>query len=189
MQAAGARAPSLTYMYDGDLDWTGHRYGVASPQWLAQLGMIDLAAERLREELPGDTRIVVVADHGMIDASAEGRIDVDERLELREGVALVGGEARFRHLYCRAGAVDDVLETWREVMGGSALVLSREEAVGRGWFGAVSAHVWPRLGDVVVACGGDHAVLSSRDFPYEARLIGMHGSLTAAEMLVPVLVA
>ena len=26
--------PSLTYLYDGDLDWTGHRYGVASPQWL-----------------------------------------------------------------------------------------------------------------------------------------------------------
>ncbi len=189
VQAAGSRAPSVTYMYDGDLDWTGHRYGVASPQWLAQLGMIDLAAERLREELPGDTRIVVVADHGMVDAPAEGRFDVDERLELRDGVALVGGEARFRHLYCRAGAVEDVVRTWREVMGGAALVLSREEAVGRGWFGAVSAEVWPRLGDVVVACRGNHTVLSSRDFPYEAKLIGMHGSLTSAEMLVPVLVA
>jgi len=28
----------VTYVYDGDLDWTGHRYGVDSPQWRAQLG-------------------------------------------------------------------------------------------------------------------------------------------------------
>src|ERR687890_469210 len=68
VRSACADRPSLTYMYDGDLDWTGHRYGVASPQWTAQLGMIDVAAERLREELPADIRIVVVADHGMVDA-------------------------------------------------------------------------------------------------------------------------
>ena len=37
-----------------------------------------------------------------------GRLDVDEHPELLDGVALLGGEARFRHLYCRGGAVDDV---------------------------------------------------------------------------------
>jgi predicted AlkP superfamily pyrophosphatase or phosphodiesterase len=189
VQTASAQPGSLTYMYDGDLDWTGHRYGVASPQWASQLSMIDVAAERLREELPADTRIVVVADHGMVDAAPAGRVDLEERTELRDGVALVGGEARFRHLYCRGGAVDDVVRTWSEVLGEAALVLRREEAVERCWFGAVSSEVWPRIGDVLVACRGDHAVLDSAAFPYEAKLIGMHGSLTSAEMLVPVLVA
>ncbi len=44
--------PALTYLYDGDLDWTGHRYGVASSQWLQQLSMVDAEAEQLREALP-----------------------------------------------------------------------------------------------------------------------------------------
>src|SRR5690606_17135114 len=108
--------------------------------------------------------------------------------ELGDGVALVGGEARFRHVYCRAGAVDDVASTWRGVLGDRAEVLSRTEAFARGWFGEVSPEVIPRIGDVVAACRGDHAILSGSAFPYEAQLIGMHGSLTAAEMLVPVLV-
>ena len=47
----------------------------------------------------------------------------------------------------------------------------------------------PRIGDVVAAARGDHAILATEAFPYEARLIGMHGSLTSVEMLVPVLVA
>jgi hypothetical protein len=186
---SASAGPSLTYMYDGDLDWTGHRYGVASAQWSAQLGMIDVAAERLREALPQETRVVVVADHGMVDAPAANRVDLDERTELREGVTLVGGEARFRHVYCAAGAVDDVAATWSEALDGVALVLTREEAVGRGWFGEAGPEVWPRIGDVVAACRGDAALLVPSVFPYEARLVGMHGSLTTAEMLIPVLVA
>lgn len=188
VQAASSGRPSLTYMYEGDLDWTGHRYGVASAQWEAQLSMIDLAAEHLREELPGDVRIVVVADHGMVDSGEQSRTDVDEVPELRDGVALLGGEARFRHVYCRAGAVDDVLASWRGVLGENAEVLTRQEAFSRGWFGQANPEVLPRIGDVVVACRGDHAVLSSEAFPYEARLVGLHGSLTSAEMLVPILV-
>ena len=85
--AASRQARSLTYLYDGDLDWTGHRYGVASAPWLQQLSMIDAEAEQLRDALPHSTRLMVVADHGMIDSAPESRIDVDERLELRDGVA------------------------------------------------------------------------------------------------------
>jgi hypothetical protein len=40
----------------------------------------------------------------------------------------------------------------------------------------------------MVACRGDHAVISSVDFAYEATLIGLHGSLSADEMLIPMLV-
>lgn len=180
--------PSLTYVYDGDLDWTGHRWGVASSAWLQQLAMIDAEAEQLREALPRDRRLVVVADHGMVDVPEGARIDVADHPELSDGVALVGGEARFRHLYCRGGAVDDVVSTWQATLGDRAEVLTRPDAIGRGWFGAVDATVLPRIGDVVVACSGDTAVLASDSFPYEHHLVGMHGSLTPEEMLIPVLV-
>ena len=185
---ASSACPSLTYMYDGDLDWTGHAYGVSSLQWRQELSMIDAAAEQLRESLPPDVRVVVVADHGMVDSPAERRIDVDDHPELREGVSLVGGEARFRQLYCRGGAVEDVAATWREMLGDRAWVLTRDEALRRGWFGELSSDVRPRIGDVLVACHDDYAVLSRSAFPIETKLVGLHGSLTPAEMLIPILV-
>ncbi len=185
---ASRRAPSLTYLYDGDLDHTGHRFGVASMQWLQQLSTIDAEVEQLRAMLPRHVRLVVVADHGMVDCPPERHIDVDVTPGLRDGLALLGGEARFRHLYCQRGAVADVVATWREVLGDRGSVLERSEALARGWFGTGTHDVLPRIGDVVVACHDDHAVMSSTDFPYEMTLIGLHGSLTPAEMLIPILV-
>ena len=192
MLASAGRRPSLTYIYDGDLDWTGHRYGVASPQWQQQLAMIDAAAEQLREALPSTTCASWWSPTtAWSTRPPEHRIDVDEHPELRDGVALLGGEARFRHLYCRGGAVDDVGATLaRRCSATRAEVLTRDEAIARGWFGAGGAAACvPRLGDVVVAACDDHAVMSTAAFPYETRLVGLHGSLTSAEMLIPVLVA
>lgn len=186
--AAALSRPSLTYLYDGDLDWTGHRYGIASSQWLQQLAIIDAEAEQLRDALPSHARLVVVADHGMVDASPDHRIDLDAEPAYREGVVLLGGEARFRHVYCAGGAVPDVRARWTELLGPAALVLTRDEAISRGWFGEVSAPVLPRLGDVVAAARDDWGMFSSVDFPYELRLVGLHGSLSAAEMRIPVLV-
>ena len=186
--AASGEPRSITYLYDGDLDRTGHRHGVASSPWLQQLSMIDAEAEQLRDALPRAVRLLVVADHGMVDSGSGSRIDVAEHPELRDGVVLLGGEARLRHLYCAGGAVSAVTDAWRSVLGERATVLTREEAVGRGWFGPVTPAVLPRLGDVIVAAHDDFAVMSSTDFPYEATLIGLHGSLTPDEMLIPILI-
>lgn len=186
---AAAARPSFTYCYDGDLDWTGHKYGVASTAWLQQLAMIDAEAEHLRDALPEETRLVVVADHGMVDSPPERRVDADAVGELRDGVVLIGGEARFRHLYCAGGAVDDVVATWRGHLGERADVLAREEVQALGWFGDVDAAVLPRIGDVLVACRDDWSVMLGEQFPYETTLVGLHGSLTRAEMLIPILIS
>jgi hypothetical protein len=124
----------------------------------------------------------------MVDSTKASHIDIDAVPELRDGVTLLGGEARFRHVYCRGGAVEQVAATWREVLGGRATVLTRDEAISRGWFGTVDSNVRLRLGDVVAAAHGDWALMSSSDFPYEMTLIGLHGSLTSREMYIPILV-
>ena len=71
-----------------------------------------------------------------------------------------------------------MVATCGSVLGDRADALTRETAIGRGWFGAVSSGVSACLGDVVVACHGDFAILSTTDFPYEAALVGLRGSLT-----------
>ncbi len=186
--AASADVPSLTYVYVGELDATGHRLGSSSWGWRRQLAIADSFAARLREALPARCALVVTADHGMVDVALEDRLDVDDEPELLDGISVFGGEARFRHLYCQGGAVDDVAARWRERLGADAWVVTRDEAVGEGWFGSVDSAVRPRLGDVIVASGLGTAIVSTSRFWHETKLVGFHGSLTADEMFVPLLV-
>ena len=177
----------LVSAYHGDLDTAGHQFGVASPAWGFQLAHIDRLAEHIAGALPFGSVLYVTADHGMVDVGPEDRIDADLVPELREGVALLGGEPRARHVYARPGAAADVLATWREVLGDRAWVASREEAIGYGWFGPLDDSLADRIGDVVAAAVGSTGIIASRAEPLESSLVGMHGSLTSAEQLVPLL--
>jgi hypothetical protein len=178
---------ALAVVYYAGLDATGHTWGCTSEAWRFELGHVDRLAEQLAGALPPGTALYVTADHGMVDVGTAERVDADSRPELRDGVALLGGDARARYAYARPGAAADVLAAWRETLGAAAWVLSRDEAVDQGWFGPVGPGRADRIGDVVAACAGAWAVVASRAEPAETALIGMHGSLTAAEQLVPLL--
>ncbi len=187
--AAAAETPaSFTYTYDAELDRVGHQHGCRSEQWREALRAVDDEAQALRDALPPGTGLIVTGDHGMVDVPDGDRIDADTSESLCEGVVLLGGEARFRQLWTRAGATDDVLAAWREACGERAEVVSREQAEQAGWFGPVDATVRPRVGDVLVAALGTFAVLASRRFTVETSLVGFHGSVTPEEMYVPLLV-
>jgi Type I phosphodiesterase / nucleotide pyrophosphatase len=179
---------SLVYVYDSQLDYIGHGHGSESAYWRKELGAADSLAQRVRAALPKDAVLLVTADHGMVDIAPDQRIDLDADPALTDGLRLIGGESRFRHLYCVDGAAPDVVQTYRERLGDLALVLSREEAVERGWFGQVEDRVAPRIGDVVVASLGPVALVAARRFAQEAALIGLHGSLTEDEMAIPLLI-
>ncbi|MGW3322044.1 alkaline phosphatase family protein [Streptomyces virginiae] len=188
--AAGDR--SLVYTYYSELDGAGHRHGVDSDAWRGQLMYVDRLVQRLAEQLPPRTALYVTADHGMVDVpfDEDSRIDFDEDWELGAGVALLGGEGRARHVYAVPGAQADVLTVWREVLGDRFWVASREEALELGWFGApgeCDERVLGRIGDVVAAAQADVAITASRNEPNESALTGMHGSMTTAEQLVPLL--
>ena len=178
------------YGYHGELDMLGHLYGPGSPAWRMQLRQVDRLVDSVVEGLPPGGLLAVVADHGMVTVDPGQVVDIDSTPLLLDGVQGIGGEPRARHVYVADGAVDTVLSTWRETLGGRAWVTTRDEAIAAGWFGGrVSDHVRPRIGDVVAAAR-DSAVMVRRDVePLESSLIGHHGSLTTAEQLVPLLLA
>jgi hypothetical protein len=177
----------LVTVYHDQLDRTGHVFGCGSDAWRFQLGHVDRLAEQLAAAIPAGTVLYVTADHGMINVAPDDRIDADSIPGLLDGIALLGGEPRARHLYAVPGAADDVLRIWRDILGDRAWVLSRHEAVGAGWFGPVEPWLADRIGDVVVAPAGPVAVIASKSEVLESSLIGMHGSLTPADQLVPLL--
>lgn len=188
----GAGDRSLVYTYYAEVDGKGHRFGVDSDAWRGQLMYVDRLVQRLAEQLPPRSALYVTADHGMLDIpfDEQSRIDFDEDWELRAGVALLGGEGRARHVYAVPGAENDVLTVWREVLGEQFWVASRDEAIAAGWFGppgAVDERVYGRIGDVVAAAHDDVAIIATEREPKESALVGMHGSMTAVEQLVPLL--
>lgn len=188
LEAATRSTDTLVYTYERHLDHTGHTVGCGSAEWRSELLRIDSMVERLREELPDDVRLVITGDHGMVDVPEENRLIVDHELDLMAGTAMVAGEARFRQVYAGDDLPDTIAARWRDRLGATAWVRTREEAIDEGWLGPVSDQIAPRFGDVLVAMRDRHAIMNLAD-PGELSLVGMHGSLTAEEMTVPLLVA
>ena len=82
-----------------------------------------------------------------------------------------------------------MLAAWRTVLGPAAWVGTREEAIATGRFGPVSPSFSDRIGDVVAICHDDWVVLATGLEPAPiARMVAFHGSYTAAEMEIPLLV-
>ncbi|MEV4555045.1 nucleotide pyrophosphatase/phosphodiesterase family protein [Nonomuraea wenchangensis] len=173
-------------VYYGDLDAAGHMTGWGSDEWLHQLAVVDDMAARLAEGLPPGSALYVTADHGMVNATE--KVDAEQVPELMEGVALLGGEARARHVYTEPGAARHVLEAWAETFHGKAWVVSRQEAVDSGWFGPRVREEWlERIGDVVAVPHDGLAIIAPSRHRIEALFTGYHGSMTAAEQNVPLL--
>ena len=181
--------PVLVSGYHPEVDQTGHRHGVDSEPWRAAVSDVDRLVSRLAAGLPADAALLVTADHGQLNVPAEHRFDLDGDARLRAGVRVVAGEPRVRYLHVEPGARDDVVATWRELLGAAAWVTTREEAVAAGWFGPVLEAHLQRVGDVVVACRDTYVVVATRtEKPLESTLVAYHGSATAAEMMIPLLV-
>ncbi|QDP96533.1 alkaline phosphatase family protein [Microlunatus elymi] len=178
---------SLVYAYERDLDHCGHSRGCESPDWLDVLTQIDRRLGMLRDQLPDEVRMIITGDHGMIDIPRDLRIIAEDESELLVGVDAIAGEARFRQLYVDRDNPHLVAARWADLLGDRAWVRTRGDAIDDGWFGPVDDRVIERFGHVLVAMRDDWAVMT-RTQPRESSLIGMHGSLTPAEMTVPLLV-
>ena len=189
--AAAARrgAQAFCYLYWGEIDKVGHQRGCDSWHWGEELSAVDGELARLARLLPADALMVITADHGMVDVAPADRVDVALDPALAAGVARVGGEPRAVQVYCRPGAVDDVLAAWRGRLGDRFELLRRDEAVAAGWFGPVHPRVLPRIGDIVGSATGLVAVVDSRTArPEHLTLVGQHGARTEEEQRVPLLV-
>ncbi|TLP97966.1 alkaline phosphatase family protein [Nesterenkonia salmonea] len=189
----GPPDPLMIYLYVDELDKAGHRAGAGSDAWLRMLETLDSAVSRfsaqLRRDFGDQATVVLTADHGMVNIAEDRRIDITGRADLLEGISHTGGEPRFLHLYAAdPGQAERIAAQWAHVYGDLAWVVTRQQAVDAGWFGAVDQRVLPRIGDVMIAIHGDLALFhTERTGEAPLKMIGQHGSLTEAERRVPLL--
>ncbi|MDT3767740.1 alkaline phosphatase family protein [Gleimia hominis] len=177
------RGQKLIYLYWGQLDHAGHKYGWRSAQWLAQLEEVDSGLQRLTDRLPAGYSAVLTADHGMIDADPQQRWDLAEQPQLREGVSAIAGEGRFVHLHADRDP-NGVLQRWRSALGGSARIVPKAHApriIGNGPGNDL-------IGDALVLGRGATTIVDSRHQPDGmVHLRGVHGSDSAWETDIPIL--
>ena len=178
----------LVYCYSPDLDLIGHVRGTRSDSWSAQLELTDRGVRMLSDRLPPGTRLLVTGDHGMLDVPEDAKIDYDSEPTLKEGIEILAGEPRARYLHVAQGELEAVCARWTETLGDRIDLITRDEAISHGWFGpVVSEQARSRIGELIALATSDSAVVRRKVESRTAALIGHHGAMTDAEMLVPLL--
>ena len=185
---------ALVHLHVDDVDHAGHAHGIDSEQWRTALAEVDALIGALLRRVPRGTRVHLTADHGMVDTSAAHTVDLAEEPAILSLVEEVTGEARALALHAVPGdgAAEELAERMRVLMGERALVLTRDQVLASGLLGpaatAIPEHVRGRIADVLVLARGRWGVDDFSRRPETARsMIGVHGSLTSAEAVVPLL--
>jgi hypothetical protein len=182
--AAATRAGrTLVYAYERELDHCGHVDGCHSVAWRRQLRRIDRMCERLRAALPDDVRLVITGDHGMVDVPRSIQIIAEDEPILMAGVSAHWRARRGSGSSTSIGTGPRGSQTGGGPARGNGVGPDSRRGDRRRLVRSVDDHLRERWGHVLVAMRDDHAVMT-RQFIREWTLIGMHGSLTPAEMTV-----
>ena len=182
--------PTFTYLYWPKIDGVCHERGTGHKETTSAIREL----HRLSMNVPEATRIVVTADHGLLD------VNESQSLWIEPGDAIAsclsrepsgdtrvmyfslkeGQEARFRDEFVRRG-------------DGRFVLLSTGEAVGLGLFGpgTPSSQTRERLGDYVAVSLGADVIRFRYPRPNAAQpsktRVSTHSGLTPEEMRIPLI--
>lgn len=174
--------PFIYAYYDG-VDKVAHERGFGD-YYDAEIGFVDSLVGRIVDRLVPGAVLLITADHGQVHVG-KNTITLDRRLT--RFVEYQSGEGRFRWLHVRRGAEAEAVSIATELYGDRAWVLPRDQMVDEGWFGSrVTDVARKRLGDVALVPFDDVSFDDPGDHG-TFELVCRHGSLTDAEIDVPLL--
>jgi hypothetical protein len=181
-----ASGAPVVYAYYPGVDSVAHEFGLRDAVYRRELRAADRIVADLLAALPATAALVVTSDHGQVHMERDAWIDLGS---LGAMVYAMAGDGRFRDLYARKGQQRELVGAARELVGDAAWVWSRAELLADGVMGTGATGTIPgRIGDVILASRGEKAFIDPA-LPNEIQLRSAHGSLTADEMLVPLLAA
>jgi len=172
---------NLVYLYIPELDQIGHMHGSQSATWSQTLEIIDAALAPLL--LSQRAAVLVTADHGMVDVPIENQIHLETLDSLQHVDFLAGGDTRSAYIYTDS----DVRDAIQAELGDSVWVVNWDDLVSAGYV------IAPKLLDhrhpsIVVLAKKNVTLYDRRTCkPRSLQMLGHHGSITDAEMRVPLL--
>jgi predicted AlkP superfamily pyrophosphatase or phosphodiesterase len=173
----------FVYAYYEGVDKVAHEYGLRD-HFDAEVAYVDRLVGDLTAWLPPGTALVITADHGQVHVG-DNLVQVNR--DVLDQVSFQSGEGRFRWLHARPGRSAALYEAAAAHHGTDDWVVTREQVIADGWLGpVVSGTARSRLGDVALVARRPIAFFDPDDGgPFE--LVSRHGSVTGAEMRVPLL--
>ena len=196
-RVARAQKSTISHLYMPDVDFAAHVAGTASPMAQAAASGVDRALGWLAEALPRGAKIVMTADHGLVDYAA------DEVYTITPSDPLMAylehepwGTGRTMSFACAKGSEAKFEGQVRERFRDGFYLLTAEELTELELYGPgpISPVMARRVGTHMAISRG--AWLLDYDYPKvrheeqdEHEPVSQHGGLTPPEMLVPLVVA
>lgn len=179
---AKAGEPLIYAYYDG-IDTVAHAHGMGE-HYDAELYTVDRLVRDVIAGLPKDTVVVITSDHGQVQV---GRNVLDIDPEIVALCETFSGEGRFRWMHTKPELVETVKQMATERHGDVAWVLSKDEMIEQGWFGGpLDERFSSRIGDVALV-SYERSAFRDPKHGGENNMQSRHGSLTSAEMYVPLI--
>ena len=180
--------PTYVYAYWSGVDTASHLYGPMSGEAAAEAAACDLNLERaVGDRPPGDSLVIVTADHGHAFTDPDKAIDLlgdgELRALLRNPIA---GEPRLAFLHTDHPALvrQHLEERWPRTFD----LLDRDELIAAGAFGRGDpAVVRRRVGEVCAMLTSDRGARIMKVDGQDFRHRGQHGGMTPDEMRIPIL--
>jgi hypothetical protein len=185
------QSPSFTYLYIPDVDTQAHRTGTHSQTTAGTVLRVDRMLRELRGELPSSVRMVVSADHGLVDVPAERHFILrDENPIMKYLTVPPTAEATSPAFRLKSWvSPDEFRDAFAEQeFGDSFVLLSIEDVEALELFGPgpLSPRTRGHLGDLL-GISPEPAVLEYVAAGGESKgHIGVHGGLRPEEMRVAV---
>jgi hypothetical protein len=191
-----AAKDTYTHLYLPDIDTICHHVGVDHPNVVTLVMKIDAELDRLSGALGGRARVVVSADHGLIDVlkSDQAFLTDSDPMLATLGVPPTG-DARMPIFHVRPDRRDEFVDLFGERYADRMILLETVEAERLELFGPgkIAKRVRPRFGDFIAIpyrrSTLAYAPVSVPGAAPSAPYIGQHAGLSPEEMRVPLCVA
>lgn len=181
------------YAYYPEIDRLAHTHGVASLEVSRHFDEFDRAFEAFLEDIRGTrTLVILTADHGFIDTTANTVIELSAHPPLADALMLpLCGERRVAYCYLHPHKREQFVQYAEQALGAYLHVVDSRRLIADGYFGLGVPH--PRLHERV----GHYTLLMKYNYAIKDWIVGeqpfsqvgMHGGLSEEELFVPLVVA
>lgn len=192
----GVTGKHLTVIYYPGADTEGHVHGPLSENYLKEMRRVDSFLRAFRESDIRGTSLVMTADHGQIEMDPRSIVYLnefdwfDDMLPAAASGKTIPPYGSPRDVIIRSRDAVKMKSMLEKELGDTATAAESFRLAGEGYFGrgkrakALSS----RMGDLWLLPNPGTGVWYRHFDDEEVKLKGMHGGLTAEEMLIPVAV-